>query len=356
MFWCRWCQSRLDVAVHRREQGSDRRVGADRGHAPTAAAHRREGRELAQPALLPEREQEQAGHERGQERGRLYPPGRDQQAEHRSAEEERVRRLEPDREAADQPGEDRVRPVARVEGADEQPGGDEQDDGRGEVRQDGQSERLRQRDVDVLLVVALVEHGDRRVGDDDPERGRPVAEDAAGDPGGDPVHAEQGDGEQEQRVEHDHHRQPREDVRAGEERNRDQQVRPGVADQGDGQRPLRQQVRVGPVVGLVAALVVEPAVVRGHDCEDGQGEPLDDEQRAEDAPGLVPRDQRPEPPRRLSERHARAPVPGTTRSCAPGPRAAASSPRSRTAPARGWRRGCGAAVRSASTRPSGSRR
>ena len=38
---------------------------------------------------------------------------------------------------------------------------------------------------------------DRRVRDDDPERRRPVAEDAAGDPGGDPVHAEQRDGEQD---------------------------------------------------------------------------------------------------------------------------------------------------------------
>jgi hypothetical protein len=107
------------------------------------------------------------------------PPCRDQQAEDGGAEEERVGRLEPDHEAADEPGEDGIRPVACVERSDEEPGGDEHENGRWEVREDGQAERLRQRDVDVLLVVALVEHRNGGVGDADPECGRPVAEHAS---------------------------------------------------------------------------------------------------------------------------------------------------------------------------------
>src|SRR5581483_11663157 len=118
--------------------------------------------------------------------------------------------------------------------------------------------------------------------------------------------------------------------------------------------PLREQVCARPVIGLVAALVVEPAVVLGREREDEQAEPLEDEQRAEDAPGLPAGDQRPERSRALTEPHgacAEAPAPGTTRSCAAGRRAAASAPRTRTAPSRGTRRGCASAGRSASTRP-----
>ena len=49
-------------------------------------------------------------------------------------------------------------------------------------------------------MVALVEERDREVRDGDPEPGRPVAEHAPGDPGRDPVDAEQRDREQDERV------------------------------------------------------------------------------------------------------------------------------------------------------------
>src|SRR6185503_16512459 len=101
-----------------------------------------------------------------------------------------------------------------------------------------------------------------------------------------------------------------------------------------------------PVEGLVAALVEQPAVVVDAEGQAGQREPLDDEERPEDAPRLVPDDQRPERPRALTNRHGRAPGPGTTRWFVRALRATASSPRIRTTPLPARRRGCAVVGRS----------
>ena len=148
---------------------------------------------------------------------------------------------------------------------------------------------------------------------------------------------------------------------AGEERDRRQQVRPRVADRRHRQRPVREQpCAVRPVVGLVAALVVEPAVVLDGDRERDQREPLDDdEQRHQRALQGGGRRARP----RSAGRAQEAACTFSAGACSRYQAIVRSSP-SRSgvcrpeaeqlaSPAR--RRGCGAAGRSASRCPSGSR-
>src|SRR5581483_12138215 len=108
--------------------------------------------------------------------------------------------------------------------------------------------------------------------------------------------------------------------------------------------------------GLVAALVVEPAVVADGQREGEERGPLEEKERREHRPGLAC--ERAEPRRRpparhgaqgaqgaLSERHTRGRATGTRPRSARCPRAAASAPGSRRAPAPSRRRAGGAAGR-----------
>src|SRR5205814_6464341 len=61
------------------------------------------------------------------------------------------------------------------------------------------------------------------------------------------------------------------------------------ADRARRQVPAREQPRVRPVERLVAALVVEEAVVADDEREDGERRPLRDREQAEDREPLAPR-------------------------------------------------------------------
>ena len=357
----------VDVHVAADPARECRRGQRDAERRQRAVARRGEQRLRPEPALLPEHDEQEAGEQRRAEVQELAPAPGDQERDERGGEEDHVRGLDREREADEETREHRLSPVAGVDRADDEVRSDDQQHHRREVRERGQPEQLRQRLLDVLAVVALDEQRDRDVRQRDPERRRPVAEHAPADARPDPVDPHERDRQQQERVDEDDPRQAGEDDVAGDAGEGAEQVRPAPADLGGRHPPVREHPARRPVEGLVAALVVEPPVVAHAEHEHQQGEPLDEDQRAEDDPGLTaerpqpgrgrPRgDARPDRPRALSEPHASGPARDTRQSSVRGPRAAACGPRTRTAPSRGRRPGFGVAARSASTRPRRSRR
>ena len=152
---------------------------------------------------------------------------------------------------------------------------------------------------------AGVEERDREVRDGHPEERRQVADRPAADPRPDPVDAEERDREEDARVQHDDRREAAEHVRAREERDRRQDDRPGVADRRSRQRPVGEHPGRRVVEGLVAALVIEPAVVVRLQGEREHGDPLDRQQRCEEDERLAA--EGPEPRRRLDPAQPLAP-------------------------------------------------
>src|SRR6185436_8041544 len=116
-------------------------------------------------------------------------------------------------------------------------------------------ERLRERELSVLLVVTGLDEEDAEVRNRDPERRREVAEDASRDARRDSVDTEQRDGQEDDGVEQDERRQRGDQIRSCENGDRQQEERPAVADQGTRQVAVRHQVGTRVVPELVAACV-----------------------------------------------------------------------------------------------------
>src|SRR5262249_19584435 len=134
-----------------------------------------EERDVAEPAVLPERERSERGHEREREKAELAQTSRKRKREERPGEEERVRRLDPDREPGSEAGGERVDSIAVIDRADARERREQEADRRGVVAEPGQPERLWQELLDVPRVVALVEERDQDERGGDPESRRRVA-------------------------------------------------------------------------------------------------------------------------------------------------------------------------------------
>jgi hypothetical protein len=130
-------------------------------------------------------------------------------------------------------------------------------------------------------VVAGLDEGDPEIREPDPERRREVAEQSTGYPGGDAVHAEQGDGQEDECVEEDDRGQRRDEVGPGDQRDRKEDDRPPVPDEGRRQMSVREEIGARVMPQLVAARVVEPAVVLDRQREREGGEPLHADETAE---------------------------------------------------------------------------
>ena len=263
--------------------------------------------EVAVAAVLPESECEDCGSERRSADDQLPPAPRHEQRHNRSREEDEIRRLHERREAG---GEtcygDRPR-VAVLDRAEREHRGQEQEHRPRVVRHRRQSERHRQELVDVAVVVAVDEQRDRDVRPERPDRGRPVADHTAADARAELVHAPEGDRRDDERLQHHCPRQAAEKACATDPRKRHKQHRPPLGDGRDGDRAVAEQPARRPEPDLVAALVEEPAVVIHAGRERDEREPVDDEERDEQAPRLAQRDGVPRPDEAApGSRHARA--------------------------------------------------
>ncbi len=227
---------------------------------------------------------------------------------------------------------------------------------RGEVGHRREPLRLRQEVLDPLLVVAVDEERYRRVRGDDPEECRPVAEEPPSDPGGDPVHAEESDGAEDEHLEDDRRWQGLHIRRPRDPHDRREHQRPQVPDLRRRQLEMTEEPALRREPDLVSALEPDPAVVRDREGEDDGGRDLrrceGAEHRARALQEVVDRTARfaGRAQRDASDGHSSRRS-GTRRRCARSPRAGASAPRSRRARARASRRRCAAAGRSAGRGP-----
>ena len=165
---------------------------------------------------------------------------------------------------------------APVDALEQERGRHEHGDRRGKVRQVREPEQLRQHRVDVDRVVALGEERDAERRQRRPERRRrdrkrPAAAAVADHPDGHEPDRQQ----QQVLAEHDEG-QCVENVGAADEARGYRQQRPAVADRRRRQQALAEEPARRVVVGLVAALVPEPAVVLGAQRDAADDEPLDD--------------------------------------------------------------------------------
>ena len=164
----------LDVAVD--VERDEPRAGRH-SHLPE-----REHRKLAEAALLPEHEHEQARDDRGSEDDPLTPAARDQVRERGAGAHQEVRRLRRACRPQEQSRQRGLGDPARIERAHDEERCGEHDDHRREVGERRQPERLREEVLGPALLVAVDEQRDRRERRDDPEERRPVAEQPPPDP------------------------------------------------------------------------------------------------------------------------------------------------------------------------------
>ena len=101
----------------------------------------------------------------------------------------------------------RIRHPCGVERADDEHGGGEHQHHRRVVRHRRQPERLRQELLAEPLLVAVDEERDRRERCDRPQERRPVTEQPSTDPAREVVDAQEGDGSEDENLEHDERRQ-----------------------------------------------------------------------------------------------------------------------------------------------------
>ena len=144
---------------------------------------------------------------------------------------------------------------------------------RREVGRRDEPERGRERLVDELHVVALVEVRDRREREHDPRERREVREPAPADRLRDPVDAEERDRPEHEHVQRDDERQAGERLGPADQRERREQDRVAVADRRvrDVAVPEHPGARVVP--GVVAAAVEAEAVVLRDRRDDPDDEP-----------------------------------------------------------------------------------
>ena len=243
-------------------------------------------RQVAVAAVLPEGERDQRGHQPGREDRRLAEASGGRKGDRRADDEEPCRRLDRHCGAAREPageGVEELRPFVEQD-AHAEVHGDHARDHHREVGLPGEPEALRERQLGVPLVVARIGVLDPEQRHEDPERERPVAEQAAADPRGDSVEREHRRRHQHDGVEEDDQRQQREDVRTGDPRARREHRRPEVADARVGEVPVTEQPGARVVPELVAALVEDPVGVADRVRREQHDEPLRDDQTGDDAP------------------------------------------------------------------------
>ena len=151
------------------------RDGRDRARGDLGLLERERG-ELAEPAYLPEEEDEERRHDRGSAREPLAPTARDDVGEGDTRHHEEVRRLEGTGGADHQAGHDRIQDTAGREGADDEEHPRQDEHHRREVGHRGQAERLWEELLAPTLLIAIDEERDRRERRDHPQEGRPVRE------------------------------------------------------------------------------------------------------------------------------------------------------------------------------------
>ena len=224
-------------------------------------------------------------------------------------------------------------------------------DHRREVRQPCQSERLREQQLGVPLVIAEVRERDTDEGKGDPQDDGPIAEHASPDPRSDPVEGEHRHRQQDDDVEDDDRGQCRDEIRSGDACDRCEHRRPAVPDQRVAQLTVPEQPAKRVVPELIATLVVDPAAVPHRPCEREARRPTRPP-RARRAPRerealsiqstarTMPARPRSNQIRGLASVGAcaltmppRAASSDTRRSCARARRATTFEPRNRTAPA-----------------------
>ena len=123
-------------------------------------------------------------------------------AQHGSAGDEKIRRLQSRGRADQDAGEHGIRDPPRRQRADDEEHGGEHEHHRGEVRHRREPQRLREELLDPALVVATDEERDRGERRDHPQERRPVAEQPTADARRDPV-----DAQERQRAEDEHLRE-----------------------------------------------------------------------------------------------------------------------------------------------------
>ena len=161
----------------------------------------------------------------------------------------------------------------------------EDSDRRGEVRQVGQPEQLRQHGVHVDRVVTLGEQRDAERRQRRPEHRGRDRERAAAAAVADRPDGHEPDRQQQQVLADDDQRQCVEHVGAADEACGNCQQRPAVADRRRRQLAFAEEPARRVVVRVVAALVPEPAVVLGAQRDAADDEPLDDDERSEQERG-----------------------------------------------------------------------
>ena len=272
--------------------------------------------------------------------------------------EERVGRLDPDRDPRERACEERPVDASGVDRAERRPHRREHRGDRRQVGHVGETRPVR-REKELLerraVAVARREHHQERPERPDRRRDRRVG--TAVELVGDSPDEDEDERHENQRLQRHDHRQAVQERGAGDERHPAVEDRQPVGDHRLRDETVRDRPLRRPVLGCVAAAVPDPAVVGRVECEPGDGRELDDgecqEQRhgthreVSEASESAPRKIRDCACARLFSRYQRP--------CVRGRRAASCARGSRRALRRVRRRAAGAAARSASTCPTRSR-
>jgi hypothetical protein len=272
-----------------------------------------EEREVAEAAVLPDRHAQQGRERRGSGEEKPPVPTRDEQREHRRGGEEEVRRLDRERVPDCEPGREGVEITAGGRQSQREVGADQEDDHRREVTAVAQPHRRRERHVDVAGVVVGEEEVDDENGEHHPQTADQVRVGAPAEHPHDPVDAEERDRCEHENVQGDDRREPGDQARAGDRRDRRGHQREAVGDRGEWEPAVRKLPggRVVPV--RVAAVVVDGPVVgrdprdlRHHPPVSEDEHPQDDPRRDSLDEHLRATEKAPGPVRGAAERGGRA--------------------------------------------------